>query len=165
LADMYFGEGVIAFENGDYVTAIEKFAAAMELAPDDIILPFAYAQALFANGQYSEAAVVLRTALANISPEEQTVFYPRGLYSDDDVLFDHIDKLAEKADFYTFDADLQLLLGYHLLGVGELDAAVEPLIRAGRDFVNTQASDILLKLLENVKAQAAIEAAQQSNAD
>lgn len=165
LADMYFEEGVKAFENGDYATAIEKFAAAMELTPDDIILPFAYAQALFANGQYSEAAVVLRAALANISPEEQTVFYPRGLYSDDDVLFDHIDKLAEKADFYTFDADLQLLLGYHLLGVGELDAAVEPLTRAGRDFANAQASETLLKLLENVKAQTAIEAAQQPNSD
>jgi tetratricopeptide (TPR) repeat protein len=165
LADMYFEEGVKAFENGDYVTAIQKFAAAMELAPDDIILPFAYAQALFANGQYSEAVVVLRAALANISPEEQTVFYPRGLYPNDDELFDHIDKLAEKADFYTFDADLQLLLGYHLLGVGELDAAIEPLTRAGHDFMNVEASQILLKLLETIKAQAAIEAADQSNSN
>lgn len=165
LADMYFEEGVKAFEEGNYITAIQKFAAAMELAPDDIILPFAHAQALFANGQYSEAVVILRAALANISPEEQTVFYPRGLYPNDDELFDHIDKLAEKADFYTFDADLQLLLGYHLLGVGELDAAIEPLTRAGNDFMNAQASQTLLKLLENIKAQAAIEAANQSNAN
>jgi len=133
----------------------------MELAPDDIILPFAYAQALFANGQYSEAAIVLRTAVAQIKPEEQTVFYPRGLYGNDDLLFDHIDKLSAKADFYTFDADLQLLLGYHLLGVGELDAAVEPLTRAGQDFTNAQASQVLLKLLEKVKAQAAAEPQQQ----
>jgi len=165
LADTYFEEGVKAFENDDYAAAIEKFAEAINLAPDDIILPFAYAQALFANGQYSEAAIVLRTAVAQIKPEEQTVFYPRGLYGDDDKLFDHIDKLSEKADYYTFDADLQLLLGYHLLGVGELDAAVEPLTRAGQDFTNTQASEVLLKLLEKVKAQADIEAPQQQIAN
>lgn len=162
-ADILFEGGVKAFENDDYAAAADKFAAAMDLAPDDIILPFAYAQALFANGQYSEAAVILRTALANIKPEEQTVFYPRGLYGDDDKLFDHIDRLSEKADFYTFDADLQLLLGYHLLGVGELDAAVEPLSRAGQDFTNAQASEILLKLLEKVRAEAAAQAAQQKD--
>lgn len=161
LADTYFEEAVKAFENDDYAAAIERFAEAMNLAPDDIILPFAYAQALFANEQYSEAAIVLRTAVARINPEEQTVFYPRGLYPDDDKLFDHIDKLSEKADFYTFDADLQLLLGYHLLGVGELDAAAEPLTRAAQDFANAQPAKVLLELLEKVKAEAATEAAQQ----
>ncbi|HLB75199.1 MAG TPA: tetratricopeptide repeat protein [Sedimentisphaerales bacterium] len=162
-ADTYFEDGVKAFENDDYAAAIEKFAEAMKLAPDDIILPFAYAQALFANGQYSEAATILRTALANIKPEEQTVFYPRGLYGDDDKLLDHIDKLSEKAEFYGFDADLQLLLGYHLLGVGELDAAVEPLSKAGQDFANAEASQILLKVLEKAKAEAAVEAARQED--
>jgi len=164
-ADRYFEDGVKAFENDDYAAAIDKFAEAMKLAPDDIILPFAYAQALFANAQYAEAATVLRTAMANIKPEEQTVFYPRGLYSDDDKLFDHIDKLSEKAEFYSFDADLQLLLGYHLLGVGELDAAADPLTKAGQDFANAQASQILLQLLEKAKAEAAAEAARQQNTD
>ncbi|MBN2138781.1 MAG: hypothetical protein JW720_13315 [Sedimentisphaerales bacterium] len=159
LADTYFEEAVKAFEAADYAAAVEKFANAMNLATEDIILPFAYAQALFANEQYSEAVIVLRTALANIKPEEQTVFYPRGLYADDDTLFDHIDKLSEKADFYSFDADLQLLLGYHLLGVGELDAAVGPLTRAGQDFNNAQASQTLLKLLETIKAEAETEEA------
>ena len=162
LADTYFEEAVKAFENADYKAAIQEFANAMQLAPDDIILPFAYAQALFADEQYSVAAVVLRTALANIKPQEQTVFYPRGLYSDDDLLLDHIDKLSEKADFYTFDADLQLLLGYHLLGIGELDAAVGPLMRAGQDLNNAQASEVLLKLLEKIKAETAAEETQQT---
>jgi len=159
LADTYFEEAVKAFENGDYALAIEKFTASMQLAPDDIILPFAYAQALFAQGRYSEAATILRAALARIKPEEQTVFYPRGLYPDDDTLYDHIDKLAEKADFYTFDADLQLLLGYHLLGVGEFDAAVEPLTRAGHDLTNANASQVLLQILEKLKAEEAAAAA------
>ncbi len=155
LADKYFDEAVKAFEAGDYNRAVEKFSAAMKLAPDDVILPFAYAQALFADERYAEAAAVLRAALARIKPDEQTVFYPRGLYPDDDALLDHIDKLAEKADFYSFDADLQLLLGYHLLGIGELDAAIDPLTRAGQDLTNAQASRILLDLLEKIKNQAA----------
>jgi len=152
LADTYFEEAVKAFEAGDYPTAIEKFAKAIELAPDDIILPFAYAQALFANKQYSEAAVILRLALAKISADEQAVFYPRGLYPDEEKLFEHIEHLAEKADFYTFDADLQLLLGYHLLGIGELDAATGPLMQAGQDLSNAEASKTLLNLLEKIKA-------------
>jgi len=165
LADTYFEEAVKLFEEGSYAAAAEKFARAMEIAPDDVILPFAYSQALFANEQYSEAATVLRTALAKISSDEQTAFYPRGLYSDDDTLFDHVDRLSEKADFYTFDADIQLLLGYHLLGIGELDAAVEPLLKAGEDLTNAQASKVLLKLLEKTKAESAAQATQENDSD
>lgn len=162
LADTLFEEAVKAFEAADFAAAAQKFATAIDLAPDDIILPFAYSQALFAGGKYPEAAVALRSALANIKPEEQTVFYPRGLYADEKTLFEQIDRLAEKADFFTFDADLQLLLGYHLLGIGELDAAIGPLIRAGQDLVNAQASETLIKLLEQIKAQNAVEDAKQA---
>jgi len=151
-ADTCFEQAVQAFEKARYQEAAEKFARAIELAPDDIILPFAYAQALFANEQYTQAAAVLRTALAKIKPDQQTAFYPRGLYSDDDTLLDHIDRLAEKAEFYSFDADLQLLLGYHLLGIGELDAARDPLLKAAQDVNNAESAGILLDLLEKLRA-------------
>jgi len=153
-ADTCFEQAVQAFEKARYQQAAEKFARAIELAPDDIILPFAYAQALFANEQYTQAAAVLRTALAKIKPDQQTAFYPRGLYSDDDTLLDHIDRLAEKAEFYSFDADLQLLLGYHLLGIGELDAARDPLLKAAQDVNNAESAGILLDLLEKLRAGA-----------
>lgn len=74
LADRYFDDAVKAFEAGDYETAAKLFAQAMELAPEDIILPFAYSQALFANEQYAEAAKALRAALANVSPEKEGCF-------------------------------------------------------------------------------------------
>jgi len=117
-ADICFETAVKAFEADNYDVAIEKFAEAMELAPDDMILPFAYSQALFAKEQYYQAAEVLRGVLAKVSPDKEGVFYPRGLYSDDDVLYEQINVLAEKAELYSFDADLQLLLGYQLLGIG-----------------------------------------------
>jgi tetratricopeptide (TPR) repeat protein len=151
LADVYFEEAVKVFEVGSYGKAVEKFARAMELAPDDMILPFAYSQALLANGQYSEAAEVLRGALAKVRPEKEGVFYPRGLYPNEDILLGQIDRLAEKAELFAFDADLQLLLGYQLLGIGEVDQAVEPLMHASKDLVNADAAAVLLELLEKIK--------------
>jgi len=153
LADICFEDGVKAFEVGDYGKAIEKFARARALAPDDMVLPFAYSQALLADGQYSKAAEVLREALAKVSPEQEGVFYPRGLYPDDETVLKHIERLLERAELYSFDGDLQLLLGYQLLGIGELDAAAEPLQRASRDLKNAGAARVLLNLLEKIKAE------------
>ncbi len=155
LADTRFEEGVKSFEGGNYGVAAEKFATAMGMAPDDMILPFAYAQALFADEQYSKAAEVLRESLQKVTPEKEGVFYPRGLYADDDVLFAQIEDLVDKLDKFGYDADLQLLLGYHLLGVGETGYAREPLERASQDIENAESARVLLKLLEKMEAEAA----------
>jgi tetratricopeptide (TPR) repeat protein len=151
LADVYFEEAVKAFEVAQYNTAALKFARAMELAPEDMVLPFAYAQALLASEQYSKAAEVLRGALEKASPEKEGVFFPRGLYPDEESLLKHIDRLAERAAQFSFDADLQLLLGYQLLGIGQHDRAVEPLMNAGRDLNNAKAAGVLMELLEKIK--------------
>ena len=151
LADVYFEEAVKAFEVGSYRTAVTKFARAMELAPNDQILPFAYSQALMATEQYPEAAQVLREALAKVRPEEEGVFYPRGLYPDEDALLEQIDRLAGKAETYRYDADLQLLLGYQLLGIGDVDRAIEPLMRSSEDLVNASAAAVLLNLAQKIK--------------
>jgi hypothetical protein len=152
-ADIYFEDAVKAFEADNYEMAIEKFGEAMALAPDDMILPFAYSQALFARGQYSEASEVLRQSLAKVTPDKEGVFYPRGLYSDDDVLFEQINTLAERAELYSFDANLQLLLGYQLLGIGRLDEAVVPLQNASLDMENAVAATTLLNVLEKIRAE------------
>jgi tetratricopeptide (TPR) repeat protein len=155
---------VTSFEAGRYGEAAMAFASAMEMAPEDRILPFAYAQALFASQQYSDAAKVLRMALQNVSPDEQGVFYPRGLYGDDDVLFGQIETLLDKVETFGFDGDLQLLLGYHLLGVGETEYARTPLEQAGRDLNNAAASKVLLDLLNKIKAEST-ESNAQTQAD
>ncbi len=150
-ADRYFGQAVEAFEADDYGKAADKFAYAMKLADDDMVLPFAYAQALFADEKYTKAAEVLRSALKNVTPEKEGVFYPRGLYKDEDVLLEQIEKLSEKAEIFDFDADIQLLLGYQLLGIGEFDQAIEPLQKAGEDLQNADAAFVLLDLLEKIR--------------
>ncbi len=151
LADVYFEEAVKAFEVAQYNTAAMKFAKAMELAPEDMVLPFAYGQALLASEQYSKAAEVLRGALAKVSPEKEGVFFPRGLYPDEESLLKQIDRLAERAAQFSYDADLQLLLGYQLLGIGQHDRAVEPLMNAGKDLENAKAAGVLMELLEKIK--------------
>jgi tetratricopeptide (TPR) repeat protein len=151
LADIYFEEAVKAFEVAQYNTAALKFYKAVELAPNDMILPFAYAQALMASQQYSKAAEVLRGALAKVSPEKEGVFFPRGLYQNEESLLEQIDRLTERAAQFSFDADLQLLLGYQLLGIGQHDRAVEPLMQAGRDLENASAAGVLMELLEKIK--------------
>ena len=150
-ADSYFEEAVKVFEAGDYAAAAAKFHAAMELAPDDVVLPFAYVQALFATGEYGKAADALREVLAKTSPEKEGVFYPRGLYPADDLLQKHIKQLEENAASNPLDADLQLLLGYQLLGIGRLDEAAKPLANARLDYNNYQAATRLLGLLEKLK--------------
>jgi tetratricopeptide (TPR) repeat protein len=152
LADTYFEKGVEAFEQGQYTRAADLFAKAMELAPEDIILPFAYVQALFAGEHYQDAAEVLRMALTSVNVEEEGVFFPRGLYPDDETLLAQIDILQTKAQLSEPNYDLQLLLGYQLLGIGELEQAYEPLQRAGQNLLNVPAAEILLNLVEKIRA-------------
>lgn len=154
IADTLFEEGVKSFEAGDYRAAARRFDEAMRHAPHDIILPFAYAQALFAAGHYTESAEVLRQALSNTTPEQEGVFYPRGLYANDDVLFAQIEKLVDRLDTYGYDADMQLLLGYHLLGVGETGYAREPLERAAQDTRNAESAQVLLGLVDKIDREA-----------
>jgi hypothetical protein len=154
LADTRFDEGVKSFEAGDYATAAAKFNEAIRLSPSDMILPFAYAQALFANGQYDQAADMLREALKNANPEKEGVFFPRGLYANDDVLFAQVEKLVDQVERAGGDADLQLLLGYQLLGVGETGYAREPLEQAARDPQDAAAAGILLNVLDKMEKEA-----------
>jgi len=150
-ADRYFDQAVKAFGAGDYAAATAKFHDAQQLSPNDIVLPFAHAQALFAGGEYTKAAEVLRGALAKSSPDKEGVFYPRGLYSDQTVLQQQVEQLAQKVETDPYDADLQLLLGYQLLGAGKHDEAASHLQSARLNPNNTQAATTLINLLEKLQ--------------
>jgi tetratricopeptide (TPR) repeat protein len=154
VSDTRFEEGVKSFEAGNYDAAADKFEEAMRLSPNDMILPFAYAQALFADGKYTESAAMLRKALGQVTPEKEGVFYPRGLYANDDVLYAQIENLVDKLEDFGYDADMQLLLGYHLLGTGETGYAREPLERASQDLENAESAKVLLRLADKIESEA-----------
>jgi len=90
--------------------------------------------------------MVIRSALEKTSPEEMGVFYPRGLYPDEEILLKQIDILAEQVEQYPFNPDLQLLYGYHLLGTGQAEASIEPLAKASQDTGNAAAAAVLGEL-------------------
>jgi len=146
--DRDFEAAVKAFEVGDYNAATTRFHDAMQLAPEDIVMPFAYTQALFAGGRYQEAAEALREALLKSSPEQEGVFYPRGLYSDESVLNKQIEQLAEVVRQNPVDALLRLLLGYQLLGTGKLDESAGQLENARLNSHTSQAAALLIDVLE-----------------
>lgn len=150
-ADLRFSEAVIAFEDGNYVIAANLFRQAMMLDSEDIIMPFAYAQALFADKEYLLSVLALREALSRINPNESTIFYPRGLYKQEDDLFRQIDELMIACDKMPYDRNLKLLLGYHLLGVGETESAAAYLEEASRTPQNAEGASVLLALIAQVR--------------
>jgi len=152
--DRYFDQGVQAFESGDYSAAAQKFRDAQSLSPDDIVLPFARVQALFAAGEYHSATDVLREALAVAQPDKEGVFYPRGLYSDESVLSKQIEQLSRAVELNPADSNLRLLLGYQLLGMGKHDEAAVHLQNAALDSKNSQAATLLTSLLDKLKQPA-----------
>jgi tetratricopeptide (TPR) repeat protein len=147
-ADRDFEAGVKAFDAGDYAAATAKFHDAMQLAPEDIVVPFAHVQALFASGQYQKAADALREALLKSSPQQEGVFYPRGLYSDENVLNKQIEQLSEVVEKDPVNARMRLLLGYQLLGTGNLDEAAGHLENARLNSHTNQAAALLIDVLE-----------------
>lgn len=155
-ADLCFDHAVKLFAAGNYEDAVEQFREAVNLSPDDVILPFTYSQALFANGEYAHAAAVLRAALANIPENELTIYFPRGLYEDETVLNKQIEKLKDTVKGEPFAADYQLLLGYQYLGFGELEKAHMPLMQAAKDPANEQAAGKLLDLAAQLEKEAVL---------
>ena len=152
-ADLCFANAVDLFEAENYAGAALQLRDAVSMSPEDIVLPFTYAQALFANGDYALAASVLREAIAQIPDDELTIYYPRGLYKDDAVLTAQIELLKAAADKEPFDSDYQLLLGYQYLGIGELDNAHQHLTKATQSVANESTAGKLLELAAKLEAE------------
>ncbi len=153
VVDICFAHGVKVFGDGNYTEAIERFRRAVQMDPEDVILPFTYSQALFANGDYALAAGVLRGAVQNIPDDELTIYYPRGLYTDEKVLTDQIKRLELAIAGEPFVADYQLLLGYQYLGLGQLQQARGPLTEAAKDPANQLTAGKLMELADRLEAE------------
>ncbi|OHB55701.1 MAG: hypothetical protein A2Y12_12530 [Planctomycetes bacterium GWF2_42_9] len=149
-ADKYFDQGVKLFAAQNYSKASDYFFQAKALAPSDVILPFAYVQSLFAEGKYADAARNLRQIIEQQPTGSEWAFYPRGLYTDNEILMKQIAKLLEQTGT---NSDLQLLAGYQLLGIHQFDSALNYLSMAQAGDTNNQtAAGKLIFILENLKA-------------
>jgi hypothetical protein len=150
-SDILFDSGVKNFENGNYDSSARYFLEASRKSPDDVVVPFAYVQSLFASKKYTEAAGALRAAVMTANADKEGVFFPRGLYTDDKVLYGQINELFEMTKNHPTEGNLQLLLGYQFFGIGENDNAIEYLQKARSDTTNRPAAEKLLSLVEKNK--------------
>lgn len=155
--DQYFEQTIKAFGEADYEKAELAIEQAIKLSPDDIVLPFVYAQVLFAQEKYWQASAILREAIESIPEDKLSVFFPRGLYKDDEVLTAQIDTLQVFAESEVYDSQLKLLLGYQLMGVEKFDSSKSYLKEASASELNETAAEKLLDILEQAKEDAAKE--------
>jgi len=147
----HLGSVAEAFAEGDYEQAVKRALKAVEAAPESSVLPFVYSQSLFAAGRYDKAAAVLRKAVLGADLETQGVFFPAGFYADRQTWAEQIAELEREAGGQRDAADLQLLLGYQLLGAGSYDQAQEAFEQAERDYVNKDAAARLKYVLEETQ--------------
>jgi len=143
-----------SFADSDFTEALLLARQAAQAEPDSSVLRFVHSQCLFAAGEYGEAAVVLRDALLKSDSEQAGVFYSPGLYPDQDILAAQISDLIDAAaEAKQFDAHLQLLLGYQLLGIGRYEDALDALQKAKLDYMNKKAAELLIDVLEKAQQQ------------
>jgi TolA-binding protein len=150
-ADINFANAVNAFEEGRYENAVELFREAILQSPDDEIIPFTYTQALFASGDYALAAYVLREVMTKMPSDEPAIYFPRGLYKDDQILLGQIAQLESAIVIEPFSTDYQLLLGYQYLGIAQWDKAVNALEQAARNPLNAGVVTKLLDIAEKME--------------
>jgi hypothetical protein len=143
-----------AFASEDYFNAVYYSRRAVEQYPEDVPLKFVYAQSLMADNDYHRAAQALRQAIDAADIENEGVFFPFGIYPDNETLNIHIDKLKQKVRYEPSNTNYQLLLGYELLGIGNYDDATTALEKAKINLENEKYANILLDVIEKLKQTA-----------
>jgi tetratricopeptide (TPR) repeat protein len=150
-SDVLFDQAVKSFTDANYPAACQSLQRAVRLEPSDTVLPFAYAQALFANNQYEQASAVIATVLNEMPADKADVFFPRGLYKTDALLTAQIKNLERAVKMNPASGDLQLLYGYQLLGTAQYDQALPALEITKKDPRLAPAADKLIGLLNKAK--------------
>jgi hypothetical protein len=113
------------FRGGDYFDAVESFRQAVLADPDDAQAKIAFAQGLFALGQYADAAFLIRRA-SELSPDLPVVGVdPRGRYADP---MDHAEQMVALRAFLERvpgDPAALLVLAVQSYFTGDVTAARE----------------------------------------
>jgi hypothetical protein len=143
-----------AFASEDYFNAVYYSRRAIEQYPEDVPLKFVYAQSLMADNDYHRAAQALRQAIDAADIENDGIFFPFGIYPNNEILNTHIDKLKQKVRYEPSNTNYQLLLGYELLGIGKYSEASTALEKAKINLENEKYANILLNVIEKSKQTA-----------
>ena len=99
--------------------------------------------------------MALRHALQTAITQKQDVAFAIDLYPDEGILNGQIDALKKAVISEPQRADLQLLLGYQLFGIGRYEQALEALRHAESDKVNQQSAKVLIDIIGSANQPAA----------
>lgn len=116
-------EGARHFKAGRYAEAADAFRQAMLLEPENAVPKFALAHALFALGDYGNAAFLIRRGMKILPdwPREGSSLHE--LYGKPGDLKEHVLALRVYLDLHPDDLDARFLLGYVAFFTGDLDGA------------------------------------------
>ncbi|QDU85556.1 Tetratricopeptide repeat protein [Planctomycetes bacterium Pla163] len=124
-ADRYLTLGDRAFRDARYDDAVDSYAKAVELAPDEPVLKVLLADALFAVGDYGSAADAMRRALQDDPLLARTEVDKREFYSEPRAF----DRQLAVAELYLAehpaDSDARLILAINLLFSGSPASALD----------------------------------------
>ena len=116
-------EGARLFNEGRYADAADAFRRAMLAEKNNAVPKFAMAHALFALGEYSYAAFLIRRGMEILPSWPSVGADLRDLYGDPDDLAEQSIALRIYQESNKDDADALLLAGYVAFFSGDLDVA------------------------------------------
>lgn len=141
-----FDSGMAAFQAGQYAESLGKFNEALQQLPGDPVLHEMRALALFAVGQFQQAAAALNSLLAVAPGMDWTTLV--SLYGDLDDYTAQLRALEAYVSDNPENAAASFVLAYHYLVMGHNEQAIEMLQRVVRLQPRDTTAQRLLKMLE-----------------
>ena len=132
----HFDEGMEAFRQGQFETALSRFDLAVVDLPGDPVLHEMRALTHFALGDFRQSAAVLNALLATTAGMDWTTM--SGLYGDLELYTEQLRRLELHVRSAPDDAAPRFVLAYHYLVTGYQDDAVDLL----REVVRLQPDDL-----------------------
>lgn len=120
-----FDDGLALFKTGKYPDSLNTFSSALKDMPGDPVIHEVRALALFAIGDYAQAAAALNSLLASAPGMDWTTL--SGLYGNVDDYTNQLRKLEAHCKANPKDAAAHFVLAYHYLVIGSKDSAINAL--------------------------------------
>lgn len=143
----YYNEARAAFAQGDYRNALRLAGHAGVESPRNPKVHELTLLALFASGDYRDAATEAHAALALGAPSDWPHLY--AYYNNNDRYTEHLRTLEKTVADTPASAPAQFLLGYHYLMTGAKDEAKQHFAQAAKLTPNDKLAQHILKQLES----------------
>jgi tetratricopeptide (TPR) repeat protein len=123
-AEVAYAKGILAYDQRNYLDALEHFRKAVELQPDNADAHFYVGLSLSRIGEFAEAITALETAL-RLDPSMDQAYYPLGLaYFQENRFKEALAAFERAAKVKPDDAATQFYLGFTRYKLGQYRRAI-----------------------------------------